>query len=59
VKTPVEGQMIAKNRDVWERNGSRMTLETCPLLPQTGAGLQAMMREVSYRPQYVPQQVCI
>ena len=57
VKTPIEGDMISKNRDLWEQNGSCMTLDTCPLLPQTGSDLMAMLRQVSCCQGYVPHQV--
>ncbi|KAL8595186.1 hypothetical protein ACOMHN_013859 [Nucella lapillus] len=57
MKTPQEGQMIAQHRDSVEQNGGRMTLESCPLLPQTGAALQDMLRVVSYRAFYVPSQI--
>ncbi|XP_070193576.1 monoacylglycerol lipase ABHD6-like isoform X2 [Littorina saxatilis] len=57
MKTPQEGQMIAANRETVKQNGGRMTLESCPLLPQTGAALQDMLRVVSYRQTYVPYQI--
>lgn len=57
MKTPQDGQMIAQNRDRVERNGGRMTLDSCPLLPQTGAALQDMLRMVSYRAVYIPSQI--
>ena len=57
VKTPQDSEMIAKHRRAVEENGGRMTLESCPLLPQTGAALQDMLQVVSYRRVYVPHQV--
>ncbi|XP_076448320.1 monoacylglycerol lipase ABHD6-like [Babylonia areolata] len=57
MQTPQDGQMIAQNRDAVMQNGGRMTLESCPLLPQTGAALQDMLRVVSYRGPYVPHQL--
>ena len=49
--------MIARHREAVEQNGGRMTLESCPLLPQTGAALQDMLQVVCYRRTYVPYQV--
>ena len=59
VKTPREGRMISQHREAVEKNGGRMTLESCPLLPQTGAALQDMLHVVSYRRSYIPSQVTV
>ncbi|KAK7482768.1 hypothetical protein BaRGS_00025934 [Batillaria attramentaria] len=57
MKTPVDGQMIALHRRAVEENGGRMTLESCPLLPQNGSDLKTMMEVVCYHRQFVPQQI--
>lgn len=57
MKTPQDGKMIAQNREAVEQNGGRMTLENCPLLPQNGSDLRAMLDIVCYHRSFVPSQI--
>lgn len=57
MKTPQEGKMISQHRTTVEQNGGRMTLETCPLLPQNGSDLKAMLDVVCYHRSFVPYQI--
>lgn len=56
MKTPEDGQLIALYRAATAR-GISLTLDTCPLLPQTAADLQAMLRVVCYYHSFVPSQI--
>ncbi|GFS10708.1 monoacylglycerol lipase ABHD6-like [Elysia marginata] len=58
MKTPEDSRMISENRDIVLQNGGQLTLDNCPILPQTPEKLQYMLDITHYysRIRY-PQQI--
>ncbi|GFO15533.1 monoacylglycerol lipase abhd6-like [Plakobranchus ocellatus] len=48
MKTPIDSRMIEENRDVVLQSGGQLTLDNCPILPQTPEQLQYMLSVTHY-----------
>ncbi|CAL1534576.1 unnamed protein product [Lymnaea stagnalis] len=58
MKTPLESRMIKENKkDVLEKDGGLLTLENCPMLPQTAKELQTMLDISHYYTVKYPKQI--
>ncbi|XP_055882679.1 monoacylglycerol lipase ABHD6-like [Biomphalaria glabrata] len=58
MKTPFESRIIRENKKVvLEKYGGLLTLENCPMLPQTAEGLQNMLDISHFHSVKYPQQI--